>query len=204
MKKGDNQILTQTPPHFDVRTPEYSSFAEIQEQKWETVRGIGKSFAYNGMETEADVLSAEELAKTFADVVSKNGKLLIGVGPRADGSIPEIQLKPLMEFGSWLEICGEAYFGTRPWIRAEGMSEDGIELRFTAKESIVYATLMKRPAAGKLILSGLKSGDASRVEMLGVAGKLTWSAVEQGLEVEIPENLPHQLMYVLKIDGELS
>ena len=66
----------------------------------------------------------------FVDIISKNGNLLLNVGPMADGTIPEIQQRILLEFGRWLEINGEGVYGTRPWIKAEGKTLDNIEINF--------------------------------------------------------------------------
>jgi alpha-L-fucosidase len=100
-------------PH-DVRTPEYRTVADITEKKWESVRGIGNSFGFNREEGPDEYLSAKELVHSFVDIVSKNGNLLINVGPRADGSIPEIQAERLRALGAWLDVAGEAIYGTRP------------------------------------------------------------------------------------------
>ena len=60
----------------------------------------------------------------FVDIVSKNGNLLLNVGPMADGTIIEIQAQRLLNLGKWLQINGEAIYDTRPWLRAEGDTEE--------------------------------------------------------------------------------
>jgi len=77
--------------HFDFTTPEYASYDKITEPKWEATRGIGFSFGYNRNESIDVYLSVEELVRSFVDVVSKNGNLLLNVGPMADGTIPALQ-----------------------------------------------------------------------------------------------------------------
>ncbi len=64
-------------------TPEYTSFSEIREEKWEACRGIGHAFGYNQVEGPAHYLSIEDLGRSFVDLVSKNGNLLLNVGPMA-------------------------------------------------------------------------------------------------------------------------
>ena len=74
--------------HHDYTTPEYAVLAEAVPTKWESCRGIGHSFGWNRAETDADLLSVEQLVHLLVDVVSKNGNLLLNVGPTGDGSIP--------------------------------------------------------------------------------------------------------------------
>jgi len=58
-------------------------------------------------------MSAKTMLFTLMDVVSKNGNMLLNVGPMADGTILEMQKKPLLELGAWLKVNGEAVYGTR-------------------------------------------------------------------------------------------
>ena len=120
-------------PHYDYTTPEYAHFDDIRAEKWEAVRGIGHSFGYNRQETDEQLLSLTELVHLFVDIVSKNGNLLLNVGPTAEGKIPDNQRERLEGFGHWLDINGEAIFGTRPWTQAEAKTLDGIPVRFTRK-----------------------------------------------------------------------
>ena len=90
--------------HCDFLTPEYGVFEKIKKKKWEQTRGIGNSFGYNQFEKEEHYISRDELINMFIDIVSKNGNLLLNIGPKADGSIPEIQKKRLFELGEWLRI----------------------------------------------------------------------------------------------------
>ena len=74
--------------HHDFETPEYASFSEIRKKKWESCRGIGASFGYNRIEGFEQYQSVESLVRSLVDIVSKNGNLLLNVGPMADGTIP--------------------------------------------------------------------------------------------------------------------
>ncbi len=76
--------------HHDFRTPEYATSYDASEKKWEATRGIGFSFGYNQNEGPEQYLSLERLVHTFVDIVSKNGNLLLNVGPMADGTIPDV------------------------------------------------------------------------------------------------------------------
>ena len=92
----------------------------------------------------------------FVDIVSKNGNLLLNVGPRADGSIPENQASRLRALGAWLDSNGEAIFDTRPWQRANGKTSQGLDLRFTATDEAVYATLLGSPGESEIAIEGFE------------------------------------------------
>ncbi|MCX8183720.1 MAG: alpha-L-fucosidase, partial [Crenarchaeota archaeon] len=105
--------IAPTSPHFDFKTPEYNVYSKITKEKWECVRGLGYSFGYNRNEGVEHMISLKRLVHLLVDVVSKNGNLLIGVGPMANGTIPEIQCRRLLELGEWLSTNGEAIYGSR-------------------------------------------------------------------------------------------
>lgn len=102
-------------PFQGFHTREYRRIDAKLEFPWESTRGLGRSFGYNRAETDADSLSGAELIRLLVDVVGKNGNLLINVGPRTDGSIPDVQAQAMAELGAWLRRHGEAVYGTRPW-----------------------------------------------------------------------------------------
>jgi alpha-L-fucosidase len=150
-------------PHSDFRTPEYTRYADIQAKKWEMTRGIGNSFGYNRNEQEEDYASFETLLPGFVDAVSKNGNLLLNVGPRGeDARIPQEQSSRLHRFGEWLRENGEAVYGTRPWSRAEAVTEEGTPVRFTQKGSTV-----------NVIVLGAPDGDRLKIRGVSMAGKAT-------------------------------
>ncbi|MCC3372526.1 alpha-L-fucosidase [Cohnella sp. REN36] len=130
-------------PHSDFATPEYTKYSDIQAKKWEMTRGIGNSFGYNRNEGEADYASFETLLFDFLDAASKNGNLLLNVGPRGeDAQIPAEQLDRLSRFGEWLGRNGQAVYGTRPWTRAEATAETGEAIRFTRKDGCLYLMIL--------------------------------------------------------------
>jgi alpha-L-fucosidase len=176
-------------PH-DVRTPEYTTVAEITPKKWEAVRGIGNSFGFNRDEGPDDYLSAQQLVHFFIDVVSKNGNLLINVGPRADGSIPDLQVDRLRALGAWLEVAGAAIHGTRPWLRAEGRTRDANPVRFTAKDGVVYAIVFDAEPGARLRIEGLAGLELEGVVLLGSDAPLRWSQEGADLCVALPSKLP--------------
>ena len=181
----------------DVRTPEYTAVSDVSEKKFESVRGIGNSFGYNQREGDAEYLSTRELIHDFADLVSKNGNLLINVGPRADGSIPEPQAERLIGLGSWLGVCGEAIRGTRPWRRAAARSRDGEELRFTSKSGALYVIVLDPRPGAELAFEELGERAGSEVALLGAPGVLETRA--GGRAVCLPSALPSSHAIALKL-----
>jgi alpha-L-fucosidase len=185
-------------PH-DVRTPEYTVITDIAQKKWESVRGIGNSFGFNRNEGPDQYLSARELVQSFIDIVSKNGNLLINVGPRADGAIPEIQAQRLRSLGGWLAAAGEAIYGTRPWQRSEGRTAGGNAVRFTARRDTLYAIVFDVAPGSELALEGLEDVAPKSVGLLGSDAPLGWSHEGEKLRVELPTQLPTEHAVALRV-----
>lgn len=187
------------PPHCDYRTPEYAHFKEIKPFKWESTRGIGNSFGYNQMEPENNYLTLEELVHMFIDIVSKNGNLLLNVGPMKDGTIPEIQRNLLIQFGQWLEINGEGIYGTRPWVSAEGRTDNGVPVRFTQKEQQIYAFILESPSGEMITIENLKLADETLVTLLGNTIPLEWWIQGDNLSIHLPAGLEKTPAYGVRI-----
>jgi len=185
--------------HRDFDTPEYEIKSESTKQKWESTRGIGYSFGYNKMENEDDYLSPEALIKMFIDIVSKNGNLLLNLGPMADGTIPELQKKAILGLGKWLETNGEAIYGTRPWQRAEGKTLDKIDLRFTQKNDKLYIHILDKPKNSNLTILSLTVEESKKIKFLSSNENLIWNQDGENLKVLLPKNLSESAAYVLKI-----
>ncbi len=150
-------FLPRPVPHSDFTTPEYTKYEEIQTKKWEMTRGIGNSFGYNRTETDEDYASFETLLMDFVDAISKNGNLLLNVGPRGeDAQIPEEQLSRLAKFGDWLEHNGDGVYESRPWTQAEGITERGDAIRFIQKSNKLFIMIL-----GQLELDTIRIKDVS-------------------------------------------
>jgi len=103
--------------HYDFVTPEYAETITDM-PPLEVTRGMGTLFAFNREAELADAYqSSTELVKSLAEAVAYGGNLLLGIGPRADGTIPEHQLERLRDIGVWLRRNGEAIYGSRQWIQ---------------------------------------------------------------------------------------
>lgn len=97
-------------PHHDFRTTEYSSGGEHEESgdPWEHTRGLGFSFGYNREEGADVTLDGAGLARHWVDVVARGGRLLIDIGPTAEGLIPPLQRVALEGFAAWRRRIGDA------------------------------------------------------------------------------------------------
>jgi alpha-L-fucosidase len=155
-------------------------------KKWESCRGLGYSFGYNRNETAAHMLSVEGLVHLLVDIVSKNGNLLLNVGPMADGTISDLQRERLEGLGAWLAINSEAIFGTRPWQRAEGETREGISVRFTQKGDALYAILLGAPSGAAVTLHGLRAEPGMTATLLGAAAPLAWQQDSDGITLSLP------------------
>ncbi|MBL7166608.1 MAG: alpha-L-fucosidase [Dehalococcoidales bacterium] len=152
--------------------------------------------------------------------VSKNGNLLLNVGPMPNGEIPEQAKQCLLGIGKWLDVNGEAIYGTIPWLKyGEGPTEmkrtgyfseqDEVEytaqdIRFTARDNVLYATFLGWPEEEVIIgaLKRLYQDEISSVMMLGVDRELKWSMTEDGLVVERPEAKPCEHACVFRIQRQ--
>jgi alpha-L-fucosidase len=187
--------------HADFISPEYQKVEKIGVKKWEECRGLGQSFGYNRAEGEAETIASADLIALLVDIVSKNGNLLLDVGPEDDGTIPPVQLERLKALGAWLNQNGEAIYDTVPWERAVGKTAEGDDLRFTRKGSDLYATILGTPKFRTATIAGVVARPDIRVTMLGNAKQLDTKAADGNLQVALPEHLPGNYAYVLKLAG---
>jgi alpha-L-fucosidase len=190
--------------HYDFQTFEYLTPTDIIEHKWEMTRGFGYSFGYNRNEGPEHYLSTEQLVHLLVDVVSKNGNLLLNVGPMADGTIPPKQRERLLELGRWLQRYGEAIFATRPWVRFGSVTEDGVEVRFTTKESSLYVILLGSPHGCQVRLRGFLAAPNTSIVLLPSAQPLTFSQEADSVVIQIPSSQEHEPAYVLKVTPMLE
>ena len=123
---GEEAIVNDRWGHgaqYGFRTPEYSAGITQTDRPWAECRGIGRSFGLNRNEPLSNYLTSKELIRHFAKTVAAGGGMTLNVGPAADGIIPMIQQERLLDLGQWLEINGEAIYGTRPYHKFYEMKE---------------------------------------------------------------------------------
>lgn len=136
---------------FDYKTKEYHRGDKFLEQKWECCQGMGLSFGYNQVETDEHYVSHNELITLLIDTVAYNGNLLINVGPKADGTIPEEQESRLLYLGKWMEVNSPAIYSTKPFSRQKEELETGEVVYYTQNDSSIFL-LVTNPKAGNSTL----------------------------------------------------
>ncbi len=188
----------------------------IRELPWQTDTSIGKN-SWSHV-TNWQSKTANQLVDDLVDIVSKNGNLLLNVGPKSDGTIPEDQAKILLEIGAWLDVNGEAIYDTKYWKtfgegptevkkghHSEGQNKDftGQDMRFTQKNGNLYAILLGWPENGEVTISSIDASEnVKSLSMLGSDESLKWSKEEDGLHVKLPSEKPCEFAYTLKIIQE--
>ena len=191
---------------------------ELTDYVWQVDEPVLYRFGY----TEGSpIASASGIVRLLIDCTSKNGALLLNISPKADGTIPEDQQKLLLSVGAWLDVNGEAIYGTRPWTKfgegvppprdrnapppAEAAGPRPQQYRFTTKGDTFYAVAIGWPGQQAIITSLAKgkapAGDIKSVTLLGHQGELEFSHDEQGLKVKMPAEKPCDYAFALKIAG---
>ena len=186
----------------------------IRPDVWQTCTSISdKSWGYIENDTYKSV---EQIVHLLADVVSKNGNLLLNVGPRADGRIPDAARDTLLAVGAWLKTNGEAIYGTRPWsVFGEGPTEtaDGTfaesrakpytfrDFRFTTRPGLLYAIQLAAPEGGRALITAIHPDSlVKRVSLLGTDAPVHFEQGRAGLALTLPANAPRQPAGVYRIE----
>jgi alpha-L-fucosidase len=135
------------PGDFD--TPEYARYGAVQRRKWESNLGMDPySYGFNRATPVSAYMNASTLVTSLVDIVSKNGNFLLDIGPKADGTIVDVEQKTLREAGIWIKGHAEAIFNTTYWFVTP---EEG-NARFTRTQDAFYISVLERPKNGLLQL----------------------------------------------------
>ncbi len=178
----------------DFETPERTRLNRIRWEKWETCDSLDPtSWGYNRRLQPWLYMTPNELVDYLVDVVSKNGNLLINIGPTADGQIPEIMQQTLRAVGEWLRTNGEAIYGTRPW----DTFRDG-DVRFTRQGNTLYAIALEWPSE-PLRLTSLAGKPVLSVELLGSSEPVKWKVEPGALVIEPPARPSSKYAHAFRI-----
>ncbi len=209
------------PENVGVLDLERARLAGMRDLYWQTDTSVG--FTSWGYVTNHRYKDVRLILTEFVDIVSKNGCLLLNIGPRADGTIPEREAEMLRKIGGWLEINGEAIYGSRPWkIYGEGPTETveghlseernrpmGPEdIRFTTKGETLYATALGL-ADSEWTIESLRADSehldghaVSKVRLLGHDADLEWSQGPDALVIRRPALGSDRYAYVFEVTLE--
>ncbi len=219
-KHGKEVVMNYKDHIFDgaaVFNMERGKLAGINTEYWQTDTSISKK-SWSFVEND-NFKSATHVIHDLIDIVSKNGNCLLNLGPRPDGTIPPEAEGLLLAQGEWLDINGEAIYGTRHWERfgegptvaASGGFSDkeqdafgSEDFRFTRKPNAIYAIELGWPGVEATIKSfaygaGVKAEDIESVTMLGIDQPLEWKQDYKGMHIIMPERRPCDHAYTFKI-----
>lgn len=201
---------------------ERGKFADPKPYYWQTDTAVARnSWCYTDT---LDYKSSKEIILDLIDIVSKNGNLLLNVGPKGDGSLPEGDLQILREIGAWLKINGEAIYESKVWRKsaegptkeAEGQFTDSgtreytsQDIRFTVRGSFLYAAVLRYPEDGKVVIKSLADspdqnvpefhGIIDSISILGFEERPVWQKNTEGLFLET-KNVHSDWPVVFKIE----
>lgn len=200
---------------------ERGKFSEAKPYHWQTDTAIARnSWCYT---TTLDYKSSNEIICYLIDVVSKNGNLLLNVGPKSDGTIPEKDIQLLNDLGNWLDINKEAVYNSKCWRyseegptkETEGQFTDASEklytaedFRFTCGNGCIYATCLHYPENQTITIKSLAltkdpmkpafHGIIKNIEVLGFDEKINYVIDEEGLHF-VSKNISSNFPVVIKI-----
>src|ERR1039458_4874752 len=209
--------------HSAVLDLERGQLGDIRPLYWQTDTSVSnKSWGYIKDDT---FKSPEFIVHQLIDIVSKNGTLLLNIGPRrlnfgprSDGTIPEEVQQVLLDVGTWLNVNGDAIYGSRPWRTygegptkvAAGSFHDtdtahytAEDFRFTTKDHALFAIGLAWPLNGEAVIRSLAGTTGSQsvksVSLLGSDAKPEFKQRPDGLHVQLPAQAPAKYAYVLRL-----
>lgn len=219
----NNKKLNELQRKAMVYDIERGKAQSILPEPWQTDTCIGQWHYNREVFEKHQYKGADTVVRMLADIVSKNGNLMLSVPLRRDGTLDEDEVKIINGIGAWLKVNGEAIYATRPWAvygegpstlvnekgRFDGQSDTqkaaftAEDVRFTTSKDgkTIYAIVLAFPKDGKVTIKSLGTENAFKVgsvRMLG-AGKVNFTRDASGLSVTLPEKKPCDIAFALKI-----
>lgn len=214
-KKHGGESFPDTAGVLDI---ERGQLSDVRKLFWQNDTSVSKTSW--GYVSNHEYKTVDSIVDDLVDVVSKNGSLLLNIGPRPDGTIPEPEEKMLREIGRWLSVNGEAIYGTRPFdVYGEGPTAvlEGpfsdtkrkpftpADIRFTTRDGKLYAVVLDWPADRRVSIRSLGrqrpqgTREVASVELVGAREAVRWTHDEAGLHVTLPAAAPSEHAFALRI-----
>jgi alpha-L-fucosidase len=196
---------------------------QIEPFPWQTDTCIGNWHYDRGVYNRRGYKNAGTVIHMLADIISKNGNLLLNIPVRCDGTIDEQEREVVEGIADWMRINSEAVYDTRPWkvfgegsslaetvpLSGPGFNEgrakpfSAADVRFTSKGNTLYAILLGEPT-GKVELrvlgsQGKYAAPIKQVELLGRDASVSWNQAAYALVIDPPNDLPSRYVVVYKI-----
>ena len=203
--------------HSGVLDLERGQLGDIRPLYWQTDTSVSnKSWGYIQNDT---FKSPEFVVHQLIDIVSKNGNLLLNIGPKSDGAIPDEVQQVLLDVGAWLNINGEAIYGTRPWrVYGEGPTKVAAgsfhdtdtasykpeDFRFTTKGDAIYVIGLAWPTTAEAVIHSLADSVGSErvksASLLGGNANLHFEQRKDGLHIQLPSQAPAKYAYAIRLN----
>ena len=164
-----------------------------------------RSWGANRKSSAKDYLTMKELLLTLVQTISRNGNLLINVGPNADGTINPLMVDRLLGMGEWLSVNGEAVYGTRSWSACSEPKGSSIYYTRSADTNTLYAFV----SDWKTVITLTCLSQATTVRMVGLSPQEPQPKVEDHANGAVsirlpsltPDIIPCQYIWVLAVEG---
>ncbi|WP_158027241.1 alpha-L-fucosidase [Labilibacter marinus] len=204
------------PTDLAVVNLERATVEDIAPEVWVTDFQLGSSWGYN--KDKRTALDPKKAIRIFAEVISKNGVMILAAAPMAEGIIPEEQAVAMEGIGAWLKLYGEAVYNTRPFvefgqgptkltrnpedewndygaIKAGLYNLNAKDVRYTTKDNAVYAIQLgwlgsKQDITLSAFANKAKDMKVKSVKVLGSKERIKWSRTDKGLKVTSPNKMP--------------
>jgi alpha-L-fucosidase len=198
----------------------------ILPQPWQTDTCIGDWHYNRSVFEQHHYKDAKTVIRMLADIVSKNGNLMLNIPVRGDGTIDDDEVVVLEKLANWMDINRECIFGTRPWkvfgegpasggsaLSAQGFNEgkgkpfSAEDVRFTTKAGVLYVIVLGVPTQDMTVkalgsAAGLLTGKLDKIELLGSKEKIRWSRSPEALSIKAPSKSPREEAAVYKLAVE--
>lgn len=167
-------------PHENYITPEQKIPPAALDAPWESCITMGTKFSFK---YEDDYKSPRELVHLLIKTISRGGNLALNVGAQPDGRLPGAAVKRMECIGRWLEMYGEAVYGTRA---VEPFEKNGVY--FTSKNGSIYAFILFEAEDERVEASAVIPCDfrIESIDLLGHRKKLRFRQEHERIEAEIP------------------